>query len=213
MTPIVQGTITASKGESKTRKLQAESNDAYVEDDLEHFEPYGFTSEPFSDAKTDAVIAYTDTQHAHGVVLVVHDRRYRITSLKTGEVAIFDDKKRHVYLKREGIEIDGADDPVTVKTTNDININATQNVNINANTVNVTAQSTVINSPSNKINGPLTVTGAIVGQGGLAISGGSGASVQGSLTTTGDVVAAGISLDNHTHSGVQSGSSNTAKPQ
>lgn len=213
MTPIVQGTVTVSKGDTKTRRLQIESNDQYVEDDLEHFESYGFTSEPFPDGATDAITVYTDTHQGHGVVLVVHDRRYRITNLKAGEVCLFDDKKRVVYLKREGIVIDGVDDPITVKTTGNIIINAGDSVNITANSVNVNAQSTVINSPSNKINGPLTVTGAIVGQGGLAISGGSGASVQGTLTTTDDVVAAGISLDNHTHSGVQAGNSSTSKPE
>lgn len=213
MTPIVQGTVTVSKGDTKTRRLQIESNDQYVEDDLEHFEAYGFTSEPFPDGATDAITVYTDTHQGHGVVLVVHDRRYRITNLKAGEVCLFDDKKRVVYLKREGIVIDGADDPITVKTKGNIIINAEAEVNITADSVKVNAQSTVINSPSNKINGPLTVTGQIVGQGGLAISGGSGASVQGSLTTTGDVVAAGISLDNHIHGGVQGGDASTSAPQ
>jgi phage baseplate assembly protein V len=36
--------------------------------------------------------------------------------------------------------------------------------------------------------------------------------LNGSLTTTGDVVAAGISLDKHTHGGVQGGSSRTTGP-
>lgn len=213
MTPVVQGTVTVAKGDTKTRRLQVESADSYVEDDLEHFESYGFTSEPFPDGQTDAITVYTDTHQGHGVVLVVHDRRYRITNLKPGEVCIYDDKKRVVYFKREGIEINGVDDPISVKTTGDIIITSGANVNITATSVNVTAQSTVINSPANQVNGPLTVTGQIVGQGGLAISGGSGASVQGTLTTTGDVVAAGISLDNHTHGGVQAGSSSTSKPQ
>ena len=213
MTPILQGTVTVSKGDTKTRRLQIESNDQYVEDDLEHMESYGFTSEPFPDGHTDALVVYTDTHNGHGIVIVVHDKRYRITNLKPGEVCLFDDKKRVVHLKREGIVIDGADDPITVKTTGNIIINAVDSVNITANSVNVNAQSTVINSPSNKINGPLTVTGQIVGQGGLTISGGSGAKVTGSLTTTGDVVAAGISLDNHTHGGVQGGDASTSAPQ
>ena len=179
---------------------------------MEHMEPYGFTSEPFPDGQTDALVVYTDTHNGHGIVIVAHDKRYRITNLKPGEVCIFDDKKRVIHLKRQGIEIDGVDDPITVKTTGNIIINAGDSVNITANSVHVTAQSTVINSPANQINGPLTVTGQIVVQGGLAISGGN-ATVQGSLTTTGDVVANGVSLDKHIHSGVQSGDSSTGKPQ
>ena len=34
MTPIVQGTVTASKGDSKMRGLQIETTDDYVEDEL-----------------------------------------------------------------------------------------------------------------------------------------------------------------------------------
>lgn len=36
--------------------------------------------------------------------------------------------------------------------------------------------------------------------------------INGTTTTTGDVVANGISVDSHTHGGVQSGGSNTAGP-
>ena len=44
-----------------------------------------------------------------------------------------------------------------------------------------------------------TTVGHITGKGGMAISGGSGATVDGKVATTGDVVAGGISLQNHTH--------------
>jgi hypothetical protein len=37
--------------------------------------------------------------------------------------------------------------------------------------------------------------------------------LNGSLNATGDVVAAGVSLDKHTHGGVQTGSSRTTGPQ
>lgn len=44
-----------------------------------------------------------------------------------------------------------------------------------------------------------TTIGHFTGKGGMAISGGGGASVDGELTTTGDVVAGNISLQGHTH--------------
>lgn len=56
-----------------------------------------------------------------------------------------------------------------------------------------------IKAPTTTVEGNLVVTGLITGQGGMAISGGSGASVTGSLTTTGDVKAGDISLQGHTH--------------
>lgn len=53
--------------------------------------------------------------------------------------------------------------------------------------------SVTINSPQITINGPLQVNGTI--------------------TSTGDHIAAGISQVNHTHGGVSGGNSNTGKPQ
>lgn len=63
--------------------------------------------------------------------------------------------------------------------------------------------------------GPVVVHGLITGDGGLVMAGGSGAAVQvnGSLTTTGDVTAGSISLDNHGHTNVQPGSGVSGPPE
>lgn len=73
---------------------------------------------------------------------------------------------------------------------------------------------------SHAFHGPVTMdqtlqaTGQISGQGGLAISGGSGASVQGNMNITGgDVKADTISLKGHVHSGVQTGGGTTGAAQ
>ncbi len=68
-------------------------------------------------------------------------------------------------------------------------------------------ESMTVNSPESTFNGHVTI------KGGLDVSGGSGAVVDGSLTTTGDVVANGISLDTHKHGSVQPGSGTTGGPQ
>jgi len=62
--------------------------------------------------------------------------------------------------------------------------------------------------------GDMVIHGHVTGDGGLAMSGGSGSSVQvsGSITATGDVVGGGISLDSHHHTGVQTGGGNTGGP-
>lgn len=88
--------------------------------------------------------------------------------------------------------------------------NGALNINI-AGAITVNCNSATITSPSNTINGPLTVTGLISGQGGMTISGGSGANVTGNLTTTGDVKANGISLQTHTHNCPQGGNTGPAK--
>ena len=63
-----------------------------------------------------------------------------------------------------------------------------------------------------KITGQLVVTQSITGQGGMVISGGSGASITGNIsqtsggiTSTGDIKAGAISLKAHTHADPQGG--------
>lgn len=67
----------------------------------------------------------------------------------------------------------------------------------------------VLNAPQTTITGNLTATG----EKGNAISMTGNVQLDGSLTSTGDQVANGISQTNHTHTGVQPGSGDTGKPQ
>lgn len=70
------------------------------------------------------------------------------------------------------------------------------------------SESCTITSPVTNITGQLN-TGT---DGGGAISMNGNISHTGSMTSTGDHVAGGISLDNHVHSGIEPGSGNTDKP-
>lgn len=76
----------------------------------ERFQQYGLTSVPHGGA--EAVVASVGGARAHLVALAVDDRRYRMASLKTGEVAIYDDLGQSVHLTREGIVIKGAGKPL-----------------------------------------------------------------------------------------------------
>ena len=123
-----------------------------------------------------------------------------VGSVLTEEPQIF------IELKQDLTLFIKAPQGVTIETDADVNLTAGGNLTAKVSgNVDLTASQTTI-------HGPLLVTGAIVGQGGMSISGGSGATVTGSLTTTGDVKAGAISLQNHTHSGVQSGDGNTGTP-
>ena len=98
---------------------------------------------------------------------------------------------------------------VRVEETGDITITAPKTVTINTNveTINAKSSCTVntatatinassnckIDTPETHITGTLKVDGKITGSGGLAVSGGGGA------TVSGDVVADGISLKGHVH--------------
>lgn len=72
-----------------------------------------------------------------------------------------------------------------------------------------------ITAPLTTVNGPMTVTGMFTYQGGMSGSGGgaSAANINGNVTVIGgNVVADGIGLKTHQHSGVQTGSGNTGGP-
>lgn len=129
---IERATLTARDEDSGTRLVQCSFAGGYQRSKLEHVEPYGFTTEPFKDGETDAVVVNLNENKSHSLVVMINDHRYRLTGLKDGEVCMYDDKKRKIYLKREGIEIDGVDDPVEVHTNGDIKVKSGANITLQA---------------------------------------------------------------------------------
>lgn len=78
-------------------------------------------------------------------------------------------------------------------------------------TLKATAQGGVdVTAPTIVLNGNVTINGNL--SQGMGDSGGS-ASINGPVSVKNDITAAGISLTNHVHTGVQSGGSKTGKPQ
>lgn len=112
--------VTNASGGTPLRTLQAEMRYQDVRDNLEHIEAYGLTSEPHVNSEGVALSLNGDPNHT--VVIMVADRRYRMTGLKTGEVALYDDLGRSVYLTRDGIVINGADSPIQVKTSSTVSV-------------------------------------------------------------------------------------------
>lgn len=73
-----------------------------------------------------------------------------------------------------------------------------------------------LDAPNTHITGECLIEGLLTytaGMHGIGSGGGVAAVIQGEVQTTGDVVAGGIRLQSHVHSGVQGGSSNTGGPQ
>lgn len=103
---IARGTVAASNAATKMQTLQMRLLAKEVKDDVEHFEPYGFTSAPASGA--EGIALFLDGDRSHGIVVVVADRRYRLTGLATGEVALHDDLGQKVHLTRAGIVVHSA---------------------------------------------------------------------------------------------------------
>lgn len=88
-----------------------------------------------------------------------------------------------------------------------IEIKAPSSLTVNTATATINASgSTSINSPETTISGHVTI------KGGLSVSGGEGAQVDGAISASGDITSGNISLQSHRHSGVTSGGSNTGTP-
>lgn len=102
---IMRGRVTLV---DDTRKLQAlqvsllgDGDD--TPDDIERFQQYGVTSKPFTNS--EAVVLFPGGDRSHGLCVAVGDRRYRLTGLANGEVALYDDQNQVVHIKRDGIYI------------------------------------------------------------------------------------------------------------
>lgn len=91
---------------TKRQSLQAETFKEWFRGKIERVQQYGFTSKPFIDA--EGVVLFPSGDHSHGLCIAVDDRRYRLTGLADGEVAIFDDQNQSVHLRRDGIYISSA---------------------------------------------------------------------------------------------------------
>lgn len=91
-------------------------------DEVEHFQHYGFTSVPLPGA--EGIALAVGGSRAHTVVINVDDRRYRLKSLRPGEVALYDDLDKAVHLTRDGMVLDGGGQPVTIKNTPKVRIEA-----------------------------------------------------------------------------------------
>lgn len=189
---ISKCTVTGSYSTHKMREVQITLANGEVRDKAEHYEPFGFTSEPIADGNTDAVVLFTDESRGISLVICVADRRYKPTDLIPGEACVYDKKGRRVWLKEDGIIIEGCSDPVT--------INSSAKVTINAPSVNINAAET-------------TISGHVTVKGGLSVSGGEGAQVTGAIAASGDITSGSISVQNHVHGGIQPGGSTTDKPQ
>jgi phage baseplate assembly protein V len=111
----VRGRVSSVKTSTKMQTLQVDLLAGESKDRMEHFEPYGWTSHPHPGAEVAAT--FLDGDRSHGLVLVVADRRYRLTTLQEGEVVVHDDLGQKVHLTREGIIVEGGGLPMIFRDT------------------------------------------------------------------------------------------------
>jgi len=87
---------------TKIQTIQVEVLAGEIRDQIEHFEPFGFSSHPPPGA--EAIILDVGGAADHSVAVVVADRRYRPTDLAQGESAIHDDSGNELKIGASGVE-------------------------------------------------------------------------------------------------------------
>ncbi|WP_110995570.1 phage baseplate assembly protein V [Pseudomonas sichuanensis] len=95
---MARGTVVLASAGNMLQALQMRLTAGEVKDDLEHFEPYGFTSHPKQGA--EGIALFLGGDRSHGVVVCVADRRFRLKELEPGEVALYTDEGDSFVFKR-----------------------------------------------------------------------------------------------------------------
>lgn len=93
--------LTAIDDTTLAQSVQVAALDEELHDGVERFGEYGLASVPHAGA--EAIVVFVGGLRSHGVVIAVEDRRYRLTGLQSGEVALYDDQGQVIHLKRDGI--------------------------------------------------------------------------------------------------------------
>jgi phage baseplate assembly protein V len=98
---VLRGAVKLVNSASKMQTLQITMRNGEGKENIEHAETYGFTANPKPGAESIAI--FFDGDRSHGIVIVTPDRRYRLTGLLSGEVAIHDDQGQKIHLKRDRV--------------------------------------------------------------------------------------------------------------
>jgi phage baseplate assembly protein V len=83
----------------KLQQVQVELLADETKDDVERFQQYGFTSVPLEGA--EALVVFLGGGRDHGIVFAIDDRRYRLTKLEAGDVALYTDEGTSIILTRD----------------------------------------------------------------------------------------------------------------
>lgn len=204
------GTVSSVNPAKATARVVFPDDDGLVSYDLQVMQVNGFRNQDYAlpDVGTDVVCIFLGSGTEEGFIVgaVYTDGNPPPESSMDKRTVVFKDGTRVSYDRAthtlsaeiEGTKIVADRQNVTITAPSAVTVNCT-NATVNA------SASVTIDTPKTDITGALNVAGLITGKGGLAISGGGGgaaATVTGTFKTTGDVVAGGISLQGHTHTGV-----------
>lgn len=141
--------------DKKLQQVQLELLADETKDQVERFQEYGFTSHPLPGA--EVVSMFLGGGRDHAAVVAIDDRRHRLTKLKAGDVALYNDTGARIVLTRDqvinvacalwalaGVKEDEPADEVTIKT---------KTFKVECETLELTASDSIkVTSPSVDVN-------------------------------------------------------------
>ncbi len=157
---VARAVVTLVNDAAKMQTLQLGILAGESLDGAEHWQPYGYTYVPLNGA--EALVVSVGGHRAHSVVIACADRRYRLTELEPGEVALYTDEGDKVHLKRgRVIDIE----------THTLNIKAAESVNFDTPLITATGE---IRSDGDQVAGSISQMTHLHGgvQGGSGQTGG-----------------------------------------
>lgn len=120
---VTRAVVTLVNDAAKMQTLQISLLADEHLDGVEHWQPYGFTAVPLAGA--EALVVSVGGHRAHSVVVACGDRRYRITGMQGGEVAIYTDEEDKIHFKR-GRVIDMETHTLNIKAATAVNFDTPQ---------------------------------------------------------------------------------------
>lgn len=146
---VTRAVVAMINDAAKMQTLQLSLLADEAQDNIEHWQPYGYTFKPLAGA--EALVLAVGGHRAHSVVIAVADRRYRLTDLEDGEVALYSDEGDKVHLKRgKVIEIE----------TDTLNVRAAAAVNFDTPVITQTGR---IESQGDQVAGGISQVGHVHG--------------------------------------------------
>lgn len=101
MLSIARAVVSIVDDSKKMQSLQLSILKREVRNDVERFQNYGFSSHPKVGA--EAAVIFIGGNRDLGLCIAVDDRRYRLTALQEGEVALYTDEGDKLVLKRGNV--------------------------------------------------------------------------------------------------------------
>lgn len=93
---VARAVVDSVADSSGLQKIKTE-----IRSELERFQSYGLTSNPLPGA--EMIVLSLGGESGHQIVIAIDDRRYRLTGLQSGEVALYTDEGDYVRLGRNGV--------------------------------------------------------------------------------------------------------------